>query len=178
MNIAEYIDHTLLKPDANLENILQVCTEAQEFGFAAVCIPPFYVNSAFRALESGKQKVQIATVVGFPLGYSSTAAKVEEVKRALEDGADEIDAVINLCAIKSQSWAHVRNDLDSMVMATRMRGKKIKIILAHELDFLPILVMLRMVFLFGLMVGEEIIGKIKWVKKSLILIFGKKLVIC
>jgi deoxyribose-phosphate aldolase len=140
MNIAEYIDHTLLKPDANLENILQVCTEAQEFCFAAVCIPPFYVNSAFRALESGKQKVQIATVVGFPLGYSSTAAKVEEVKRALEDGADEIDAVINLCAIKSQSWAHVRNDLDSMVMATRMRGKKIKIILEtalltpHELE--------------------------------------------
>ncbi len=133
MNVAEYIDHTLLKPDSTLENIRQLCSEAQEYGFAAVCIPPYYVHDAFRWLESAPKKVQVATVVGFPLGYSSTAAKVEEIKRAIEDGADEIDAVINLCAVKSQLWSYVRSDLDSLVTATRMKGKKIKIILETAL---------------------------------------------
>lgn len=133
MNVAEYIDHTLLKPDCTRENIRQLCAEAQEFQFAAVCIPPYYVRDAFRWLESTPTKIQVATVVGFPLGYSSTAAKVEEIKRAIEEGADEIDAVINLCAVKSQLWSHVKSDLDSLVMATRMKGKKIKIILETAL---------------------------------------------
>lgn len=133
MNLAAYIDHTLLKPDSTLENIRQICNEAKEFGFAAVCIPPYYVHDAARWLEDTPQKIQVATVVGFPLGYSSTIAKVEEIKRAIDDGADEIDAVINLCAVKSQLWSHVRSDLDSLITATRMKGKKIKIILETAL---------------------------------------------
>lgn len=129
MNVAAYIDHTLLKPDSTLENIRQICNEAREYKFAAVCIPPYYVHDAARWLEDTPEKIQVATVVGFPLGYSSTIAKVEEIKRAIDDGADEIDAVINLCAVKNQLWSHVRSDLDSLITATRMKGKKIKIIL-------------------------------------------------
>lgn len=133
MNIAAYIDHTLLKPDSTLENIRQLCNEAREYNFAAVCVPPYYVHDAARWLEDAPQKIQVATVVGFPLGYSTTIAKVEEIKRAIDDGADEIDAVINLCAVRNKLWSHVRSDLDSLVTATRMKGKKIKIIIETAL---------------------------------------------
>lgn len=133
MNIAAYIDHTLLKPDSTLENIRQLCNEAREYSFAAVCVPPYYVHDAARWLEDAPQKIQVATVVGFPLGYSTTISKVEEIKRAIDDGADEIDAVINLCAVRNKLWSHVRSDLDSLVTATRMKGKKIKIIIETAL---------------------------------------------
>lgn len=127
--LASYIDHTLLKPDCIEADMYQLCQEAMQFGFAAVCVPPFYVNKAFQWLNGEEALVRVATVVGFPFGYSSTPAKVEEIKRALDDGAEEVDAVINLCAVKSQQWSYVQNDIESMCTAARLRGKKIKIIL-------------------------------------------------
>lgn len=127
MNIANYIDHTLLRPDCTSRDLEVLCQEAIEHKFHAVCIPPFFVQMAARILE--KHPVKIATVVGFPLGYSAVAAKIEEIKRALSEGADEIDAVINLCAAKSGQWSYLRNEIDGMTTAAHMKGKTIKLIL-------------------------------------------------
>ncbi len=126
MNLADYIDHTILRPDCSTEDIKRLCAEATQFGFATVCIPPFYVKNAYELLLN--TKVKVSTVVGFPMGYAATPAKVEEIKRALDDGASEVDAVINICAVKSSNWNFVKNDIDSMVMAAHLKGKHIKII--------------------------------------------------
>ncbi|MEM9990756.1 MAG: deoxyribose-phosphate aldolase [Bacteroidota bacterium] len=127
MNIANYIDHTLLRPDCTLRDLELLCEEANEHGFYAICIPPFFIQKAVRTLE--RSPVKIATVVGFPLGYSAVAAKIEEIKRALQEGADEIDAVINICAAKSARWSYLKNEIDGMTTAAHMKGKSIKLIL-------------------------------------------------
>lgn len=127
MQLAEKIDHTILKPDCTLEEIKGVCEEAKSNGFFSVCIPPFYVKDAAQCLEN--TPVKVTTVIGFPMGYATTPAKVEEIKRAIDDGADEVDAVVNICAIKSGNWNYVRNDIDSMTRIAHLRGKHIKIIL-------------------------------------------------
>lgn len=129
MEIAPFIDHTLLKPDATAIDIQQLCAEAIAYSFKAICIPPYYVQEANKALSAEEQRPLIATVIGFPMGYASTAAKVEEIKRAIDDGADELDAVINICAVKSKAWNHVRSDMDSLITAAHLKNKKIKIIL-------------------------------------------------
>ncbi len=126
MSLADYIDHTILRPDCNMEDIKRLCAEAIQFGFATVCVPPFYVKNAYELLLN--TKVKVSTVVGFPMGYAATPAKVEEIKRALDDGASEVDAVINICAVKSSNWSFVKNDIDSMVMAAHLKGRLIKII--------------------------------------------------
>ncbi len=127
--IADLIDHTLLKQNTTDFEIIQLCKEAINYNFASVCIPPYYVREASNALESQKGNVKVSTVVGFPLGYSSVLAKVEEIKRAIHEGADEIDAVLNICAIKNEDWGFVRNEIDSLVLGTHMKGKMIKLIL-------------------------------------------------
>lgn len=129
MNLANFIDHTILKADCTLGDIKRVCAEAIEHQFAAVCIPPFYVSHAADFLAASNAKVKVATVVGFPMGYAQTPAKVEEIKRAIDDGATEVDAVINICAVKNNNWNYVRNDIESMVLAAHLKGKSIKIIL-------------------------------------------------
>lgn len=127
MKIASFIDHTVLKPDTTLADIQQVCKEAITHGFAAVCVPPFYVAQARQALEG--TPVKLATVIGFPLGYSATVAKVEEIKRGIDEGADEFDIVINIAAAKNANWSFVRNDIDRMLTACHLRGKLIKVII-------------------------------------------------
>ena len=127
MNLSSYIDHTILKPDCNTQDIQRICEEAMTHNFAAVCIPPFYVSLAANLLE--ESPVKVATVIGFPLGYNTTPAKVEEVKKAIDEGADEVDAVINICAVKNANWNYVANDIESVVTATHLKGKKVKIIL-------------------------------------------------
>ena len=131
MNLANYIDRTILKPDCRLQDIEQVCKEAMSHGFAAVCVPPFFVKQAADLLEG--KKVKVSTVIGFPLGYAPTPAKVEEIKRALDDGANEVEAVVNLCAVKNNNWNYVTNDIDSMATAAHLKGKVIKIILEPAL---------------------------------------------
>lgn len=131
MDLSSYIDHTLLKPDCALSDIDQLCQEAAQHGFAAVCIPPYFVGHAAKVLQD--QPVRISTVIGFPMGYASTPSKVEEIKRAIDEGAEEIDAVINLCAVKSKQWNYVSNDIESMTTAAHLKGKKIKIILETSL---------------------------------------------
>ncbi len=129
MNLASYIDHTLLRPDCTLGDIRRICQEALDHSFAAVCIPPYFVPEAAQILEGNEKGVKIATVAGFPMGFGSTASKVEAIKRTIEDGADEIDAVINLNAVKNGDWAFVQNEMDSMITTARLRNRKIKIII-------------------------------------------------
>lgn len=131
MEIASRIEHTFLKADTSLGDIKRVCAEAIEHKLRAVCIPPFFVKDAARYLEG--QPVKLVTVVGYPMGYAMIPAKVEEVKRALEEGADEVDVVANIAAIKSERWAHVRNDIDSVTRATHLKGRIIKIIVEAAL---------------------------------------------
>ena len=127
MELARLIEHTLLKPDADSLQIKQLCEEAILYNFIGVCIPPYFVPDARLYLEGSN--VKVVTVVGFPMGYTSISSKVEEVKRAIDEGADEIDMVVNLCAVKDAKWAHVRNDIDSVTRATHLKGKIMKVIL-------------------------------------------------
>jgi deoxyribose-phosphate aldolase len=131
--VAGLIDHTLLKQDTTHSDVIQLCAEAMEYHFASVCIPPYYVKEACTALASQRGDVKVATVVGFPLGYSAVSAKVEEIKKAMHEGADEIDAVLNICAIKNADWGFVRNEIDSLILGTHLKGKVIKLILETAL---------------------------------------------
>lgn len=110
-----YIDHTLLKPTATVTDIIKLCEEARTYRFAAVCVPPCYV--ALAANQLADTEVQIATVIGFPLGYATTTAKVAETQDAVLNKADEIDMVINLCAVKSGAWDAVTAEIRAVVEA-------------------------------------------------------------
>jgi deoxyribose-phosphate aldolase len=127
MNVNQYIDHTLLKPDAQSEAIIQLCNEAQKYEFAAVCVNATYVPLAFKLLE--KSKVLICTVVGFPLGASPTETKVHEANWAMDNGADEIDMVINIGALKDNEDSIVENDIAELAKACHSKGKILKVII-------------------------------------------------
>lgn len=127
MKLNSYIEHTLLKPDATTAEIKELCQEALDNNFAAVCVPPFFVKTAASFLEN--HPIKVITVVGYPMGYHAIPVKVEETKRAIDDGAHEIDIVVNISAIKDGSWAHVKNDIDSVTTAARLKSKKVRVIL-------------------------------------------------
>lgn len=131
MSLAVYIDHTLLRPDTALADIDRLCQEAVQYGFAAVCVPPYYVRRAAKQLENSA--VQTATVIGYPNGYSHVSAKVAEIQRAIQDGVDELDVVVNIAAIKSANWNDVERDLDSCTRAAHLHGKQIKLIVESSL---------------------------------------------
>jgi len=131
MDLAKLIDHTYLKPNCNKADVEQLCEEAIAHNFKAVCVPPIYVQFCAQKLEG--QEVKVATVIGYPYGYSTTPSKVAEIQRALDDGADELDVVINNCAVKDENWNYVRNDIDSMTRAAHLRGKVVKIIIETAL---------------------------------------------
>jgi deoxyribose-phosphate aldolase len=127
-DLANKIDHTLLKPDLTVKDIQVLCGEAANWQCAAVCIPPYFTRDAKRILGQLDSKVAVSVVAGFPMGYSAIAAKSEEIKRATDEGADEIDAVINIAAVKNGAWNHVQNEIDLLVRATHMKGTTIKLI--------------------------------------------------
>ncbi len=127
MNINTYIDHTVLKPVTTLENIKQLCMEAVEYSFAAVCVPPPYVKIAATML--GSTNVKVATVTGFPFGYSALEAKVAETVLAIIDGADEIDMVANLIAIRNADWAYLEKEIGTILPVVRSKSKVIKVII-------------------------------------------------
>ncbi len=109
MDIAKYIDHTNLKPYASFKDIEKLCKEAVEYGFYSVCINPAYINLA-RKLLIGKN-VKVVTVVGFPLGANNTQIKVYEALNSIDEGADEIDIVINIAALKDGKTALVKDEI-------------------------------------------------------------------
>ncbi|MFN0213066.1 MAG: deoxyribose-phosphate aldolase [Saprospiraceae bacterium] len=127
--IAKFIEQTLLKPDTNLADLKRICEEAKQMSFFGICVPPYFIREARRIIDQTSPKTRLVTVVGYPMGYTGIAAKSEEIKRATEDGADEIDAMVNIAAIKSAQWNHVRNDIESLALATNMRGRTLKLIL-------------------------------------------------
>ena len=128
MNLAEFIEHTALRADTDLKKVQAACDLALKHQFAGVCLPPFFVRDARRLLGEGFRVPKLVTVAGFPMGYSAIASKCEEIKRAVEEGADEIDVVANLAAIKSGNWNHVSHDIDSTTRSAHMKGCPIKII--------------------------------------------------
>lgn len=109
--IMGHVDHTQLKAFATWEDIQKLCDEAVEYQTASVCIPPCYIQ---RVKEAYGDKINICTVVGFPLGYSVTEAKVAETKKALEDGASEIDMVINISDVKNGDYAAVEREIAAL----------------------------------------------------------------
>ncbi len=129
--IAAYIDHTLLKPITTSSDILELCREAVRFGFAAVCVPPFLVKEAAQALDG--TSVKTATVIGFPMGYSSLGSKIAETQQAILDGADELDIVINLIALKSGDWSYLEKEMQLLVDLIHAKGKMIKVIVESGL---------------------------------------------
>jgi len=131
-NLNTFLEHTLLKIDTTITDVRRMCEEALKHDMGGVCIPPLFVREAKRIVgESARTKV--VTVIAFPMGYSALAAKTEEIKRALDEGADEIDGVINMAALKSGNWNHVENDIEGMALATNLKGKTFKLILEMQL---------------------------------------------
>jgi deoxyribose-phosphate aldolase len=127
MSIARFIDHTLLKNTTTIAEVEKLCTEAGEYGFAAVCVPPYYVQDARKILEDAA--VKVATVIGFPFGYSQYQAKVAETEQALKDGADEIDMVMNLAAFKSNDIAYVENEIAEVLRVAKQQNTVVKVII-------------------------------------------------
>ena len=121
--LASYIDHTILKPTTSHIEISKICKEAREYGFAAVCVPPPYVAQA------RSEGVRVATVIGFPFGYSATQAKLVEVAQALTDGADELDVVVNLIRLKEGDWAALETEMRAITEAIHRAGKLVKVII-------------------------------------------------
>ncbi len=121
------IDHTFLSPQATAADIKRLCEEAVEHGFYAVCIPPFFVSRARADLQD--TAVKIATVIAFPYGYSETPIKVAEARRSIEEGADELDIVINIAAVRSGDWNYVKTEIEQMATTLRLKGKVCKLIL-------------------------------------------------
>jgi deoxyribose-phosphate aldolase len=142
VSVGDYIDHTVLKPTTVNSDITKLCDEAVKYGFAAVCVPPNFVKLAKQSIAANfDTSVGVATVIGFPFGYSCVAAKVAEVELAIKDGADELDMVANISAIKSRDWAQLRSEVDAVLQSIRANGKILKVIIES-----------------GVLTDEEIVG--------------------
>lgn len=124
--LGKMIDHTLLKPDATKDDLETLCDEAKEYGFASVCVNPFWVRLCAERLR--RSDVKVCTVVGFPLGSTSARSKSYETRFAIEDGAQEIDMVVNIGALKSGDYDAVRKDIRGVIRSAG-RSAKVKVIL-------------------------------------------------
>lgn len=125
MELNKYIDHTNLKAFATTEDIKKLCKEAKEYKFEAVCVNPYYVSLASEELKD--TNIQICTVVGFPLGANITRVKEYEAIAAIEDGADEIDMVINIGALKNKDYDYVKEEIETIRDA--IDGHTLKVII-------------------------------------------------
>lgn len=131
MNIAPYIEHTVLKPTTAISEIAILCGEAKQYGFAAVCVPPLFVKKA-KELIAGSN-VKVTAVIGFPFGYSAIEAKVAEIVLAIIDGADELDMVINISAVKNKDWQFLAYEINTVMPIVRGKAKIIKLIIESSL---------------------------------------------
>ena len=127
MPLNKYIDHTILKPTCLVSDIEKLCAEAKQYDFAAVCVPPNFVKLAKEKLVGST--VQVATVIGFPFGYSATEAKIAEIILAMVDGADELDVVANIAAIKNGDWSAIADEINHIMPIIRSKNKVVKIII-------------------------------------------------
>lgn len=125
--VARLIDHTLLKPEATQGDIAALCSQARQYGFASVCVNPFWVRFAAEALAGSS--VRVCTVIGFPLGASTTKTKQAEAETALADGAQELDMVQNIGALRSGQSELVRQEIAALAELAHSRGALLKVIL-------------------------------------------------
>lgn len=131
VDLARYIDHTLLKADATLEQIEKLCTEAMQYNFMAVCVNPIWVMYCAQRLRGSQTRV--ATVVGFPLGATAPEVKAYEAQLAVAHGAQEVDMVLNIGALKGQDLALVQRDIAAVVQAAQAGGALTKVIIETAL---------------------------------------------
>ena len=127
MQIASFIDHTVLKNTTTIADIDKICNEAIEYGFAAVCVPPYFVQDAKKLLQG--TAVKLATVIGFPFGYQESIVKLNEADIAIHHGADEIDMVMNIAAFKSNDLAYVESEVQDISGLTSACQKTLKVII-------------------------------------------------
>lgn len=126
-DLAGMIDHTLLKPDGTVAEIETLCSEAKKYGFASVCINPSYVPLCAKLLKG--TEVKVCTVIGFPLGATSTASKAFETEQAIRDGAQEVDMVMNVGMLKSGEYEYVENDIFAVVSTAKRYRMLSKVII-------------------------------------------------
>lgn len=129
--LAKYIDHTLLKPDATKEEINKIIEEAIKYKFASVCVNPHWVSYCSKHLKN--TDVKVCTVIGFPLGATTTETKVFEAKKAVRDGATEIDMVINVGELKMKNDSFVREDIQAVVSEAKAHNVLTKVIIETAL---------------------------------------------
>lgn len=127
LSLAGMIDHTLLKPDATPDQIAQLCFEARKHGFASVCVNPAWVPLCAQLLQGSP--VKVCTVIGFPLGASASEVKAFETQKAIDQGATEIDMVLNIGALKARDLEQVARDIRGVVTVAHARGPIVKVIL-------------------------------------------------
>ena len=127
MSIAQYIDHTILKNTATIAEVEKVCDEAVQYQFAAVCIPPYYVSDTNQFLKN--KKIKIATVIGFPFGYQHYKTKLTEASLAIEEGADELDMVMNIAAFKNNDLAYLENEVIEIIKLISGKEVLLKVII-------------------------------------------------
>ena len=127
MDTASFIEHSFLSPTATMADIERICQEAMQNKFAAVCIPPMFVKKAKALLT--ESNIKIATVTGFPFGYNAIEAKLAETVLAIVDGADEINMMINLVAVKNKDWQYLAKEINTILTVIRKSEKTIKVII-------------------------------------------------
>lgn len=127
MLLNRYIDHTVLKPDASKAAIEALCQEAKSFEFMSVCVQPTWVSYAKSLLQNSV--VKVCTVIGFPHGANTPQVKAFETQQAIENGADEVDMVINIGAVKSNDWALVQDDIATVVQVAKQHNVISKVII-------------------------------------------------
>jgi deoxyribose-phosphate aldolase len=131
MQIAAYIDHSYLRPDCNEDIIDRLVNEAVEYSFKAICIPPMYLQYARD--KSGERPFLLCTVAGFPIGFDHVEAKLASLTRSAELGADEVDVVINLSAVKTGHWHITREEMSALHEAARAHNVTLKCIVEAQL---------------------------------------------
>jgi deoxyribose-phosphate aldolase len=131
ISLARMIDHTMLKPDATKEEITTLCEEAKKYTFASVCVNPSYVPLCSKLLSG--TTVKVCTVIGFPLGATTTATKRAEAEEVLNEGAQEVDMVINIGKLKAGDYKYVFNDINQVVLAAKRKNAVTKVIIETSL---------------------------------------------
>jgi len=131
MQLAQYIDHTYLRPDCTEEIVDRLIADAQAYSFKAICIPPMYLSYVAERVEL--RTFLLCTVAGFPIGYDHSEAKLASLQRSAELGADEVDVVMNLPAIKTGHWQMLRREMRSLVESAAMANVTLKCIIEAQL---------------------------------------------
>jgi len=131
ISIARMIDHTMLKADASVEEITTLCEEARKYNFASVCVNPSHVPLCYKLLMG--TQVKVCTVIGFPLGATTTATKRAEAEEVLANGAEEIDMVINIGKLKAGDYKYIFNDINQVVLAAKRKNAVAKVIIETAL---------------------------------------------